>query len=97
MRSNDVNREGIRQSNIYDDYDFVGEEGKTYDENYETVDDDGRYQKRIVPPAYTVMTAGPYKYNYTDKNVYDDCAGYELQQTSHPIPSDDSYVVMKQN
>ena len=94
MRSKKLKDNGRRESNIYDDYDFTGPEGKAIDENYETVDDD-RYAIR-APPVYTPITCGNYKYNYYDRNVYDDCPEYPAHlQNPNAVDVEESNVVMK--
>ncbi|XP_054165096.1 uncharacterized protein LOC128962718 [Oppia nitens] len=110
MQRNGINGKGLRESNIYDNYETqgLGSYGmcKDTDEMYEMVDEeryaDNRQFKRqstTQQPFYTPMTGGPYKTNYNDKNIYDDCVddyGQQNQsQSSAPIQYEDSYVVMK--
>ncbi|CAG2121436.1 unnamed protein product, partial [Medioppia subpectinata] len=106
MQRNKLQANGMRESNVYDDYDIhgVGLYGKNMDEMYETVDEttedryaDNRHMQRaaaVAAPVYTDMSSGPYKVNYNDKNVYDDCIDYDRHQPN-ASDLDDSYVVMK--
>ncbi|CAG2119148.1 unnamed protein product [Medioppia subpectinata] len=108
MQRNKLSANGMRESNVYDDYDIhgVGLYGKNMDEMYETVDEttedryaDNRHMQRaaaVAAPVYTDMSSGPYKVNYNDRNVYDDCIDYDRHQpNANTSDLDDSYVVMK--
>lgn len=103
IRSQTEFNQTMRKSNIYDDYDIQGLEGKTIDETYEAVDDnryaDDRQFQRTVGAGYTTMMENVgtgFRYYGYDKNVYDDCQQhYRTADQSRPSDADDSYVVMK--